>query len=90
MEHQFTLDENMALFVVVEGVKHQTTMKCKTSDDGDANVSATKIAGKGDDVMKIVGEEGYDATKIIEKGVDATKIAGEAGDATEDRKAVKY
>uniref|UniRef100_A0A915JRT1 Uncharacterized protein n=1 Tax=Romanomermis culicivorax TaxID=13658 RepID=A0A915JRT1_ROMCU len=48
----------------------------------------TKIAGKGDAGMKIIGEEGDDAMKIIEEGPDVTKIAGEAGDATEHQKAV--
>uniref|UniRef100_A0A915JW76 Transposase n=1 Tax=Romanomermis culicivorax TaxID=13658 RepID=A0A915JW76_ROMCU len=71
-------------------VKHQPTIKCKTNNNGDADVSATKIAGKDDAGTKIVGEEGYDATKIFEEEdrVDATKFAGESGDASEDQKAV--
>uniref|UniRef100_A0A915KER7 Uncharacterized protein n=1 Tax=Romanomermis culicivorax TaxID=13658 RepID=A0A915KER7_ROMCU len=63
-------------------------MKCKTSDNGEAYVSATKITGKGDDGTKITGEEGDDAMKIVEEGPDSTKIAGEAINATEDQKAV--
>uniref|UniRef100_A0A915L563 Uncharacterized protein n=1 Tax=Romanomermis culicivorax TaxID=13658 RepID=A0A915L563_ROMCU len=69
-------------------VKHQTMMKCKTRDNDDADVPATKIAGKGDDCTKIIGEEAHDATKIIEEGADATKMAGEGGDAIEDQKTV--
>uniref|UniRef100_A0A915HVN6 Uncharacterized protein n=1 Tax=Romanomermis culicivorax TaxID=13658 RepID=A0A915HVN6_ROMCU len=49
--------------------------------DGDADPSATKIAGKGGDGKKIVGEEGEDATKIVGKGGDATKIIGEDNNA---------
>uniref|UniRef100_A0A915J4U1 Uncharacterized protein n=1 Tax=Romanomermis culicivorax TaxID=13658 RepID=A0A915J4U1_ROMCU len=63
-------------------------MKRKTTDNIDADVSATKMAGKSDGGMKIVGEESYDAMKIIEKDIDAMKIAGEAGNVTEDQKAV--
>uniref|UniRef100_A0A915L3I5 Uncharacterized protein n=1 Tax=Romanomermis culicivorax TaxID=13658 RepID=A0A915L3I5_ROMCU len=71
-------------------------MKCKTNDDGDADASATKITGKGDNHRKIVGGEGDDATKIMGEGDDgrktaredsnATKITGEGGDATVDQK----
>uniref|UniRef100_A0A915JP66 Uncharacterized protein n=1 Tax=Romanomermis culicivorax TaxID=13658 RepID=A0A915JP66_ROMCU len=64
-------------------------MKCKTSDNGDADVSATKITGKGDDRTKIVGEKGDDdGTKIIEEGADATKIIGEEANGTEDQKTI--
>uniref|UniRef100_A0A915J083 Uncharacterized protein n=1 Tax=Romanomermis culicivorax TaxID=13658 RepID=A0A915J083_ROMCU len=54
-------------------------MKCKTSDNGDANVSAKKIDGKSDDSTKIVGEEegNDDATKIVEESADAMKIIRE-------------
>uniref|UniRef100_A0A915IVT6 Uncharacterized protein n=1 Tax=Romanomermis culicivorax TaxID=13658 RepID=A0A915IVT6_ROMCU len=60
-----------------------TMMKHKTidDDDGDADASTTKIAGKGGDDTKIIGEEGKDATKIVGEGEDATKIIGEGDDA---------
>uniref|UniRef100_A0A915INW1 Uncharacterized protein n=1 Tax=Romanomermis culicivorax TaxID=13658 RepID=A0A915INW1_ROMCU len=67
-------------------VKHQTTIKHKTNDNDDADVSATKIAGKDVADTKIVGKKGNDAMKIVQEGPDATKIAGEWGDATEDQK----
>uniref|UniRef100_A0A915KYN2 Uncharacterized protein n=1 Tax=Romanomermis culicivorax TaxID=13658 RepID=A0A915KYN2_ROMCU len=64
-------------------------MKCKMSNNGDADASATKIPGKVDDGTKIIVEEGQDSTKIVEEGgADATKIAGEAGNATEDQKTI--
>uniref|UniRef100_A0A915IL94 Uncharacterized protein n=1 Tax=Romanomermis culicivorax TaxID=13658 RepID=A0A915IL94_ROMCU len=69
-------------------VKHETTIKCKTNNNGDADVSATKIVGKDNVGSKIVGEEGYDAMKMVEEGADATKITEELDDAAEDQKAV--
>uniref|UniRef100_A0A915HYI4 Variable large protein n=1 Tax=Romanomermis culicivorax TaxID=13658 RepID=A0A915HYI4_ROMCU len=75
-------------------------IKCKTNDNGDTDVSATKIAGKDDAGTRIIGEEGYDARKIVkeevadatkivkEEGVEATKFTGESGYASEDQKAV--
>uniref|UniRef100_A0A915KSG9 Uncharacterized protein n=1 Tax=Romanomermis culicivorax TaxID=13658 RepID=A0A915KSG9_ROMCU len=50
-------------------------------DDGDTAASAIKIAGKGNDGTKIVGEVGENATKIVGEGNHGTKIIGEGDDA---------
>uniref|UniRef100_A0A915KG18 Uncharacterized protein n=1 Tax=Romanomermis culicivorax TaxID=13658 RepID=A0A915KG18_ROMCU len=79
-------------------VKHQSTVKCKTTDNDDTTVSATKIAEEDDSATKIVKEEKFvdatkiikeeviDATKIVKEVIDATKFARELGDASEDKK----
>uniref|UniRef100_A0A915KZ73 Uncharacterized protein n=1 Tax=Romanomermis culicivorax TaxID=13658 RepID=A0A915KZ73_ROMCU len=69
-------------------------------DDGDADATTTKIAGKGRDGMKIIREEGDKATKIIGEGDDfttmvgqdsnATKIIGEGGHATSEKNILQY
>uniref|UniRef100_A0A915JBB5 Uncharacterized protein n=1 Tax=Romanomermis culicivorax TaxID=13658 RepID=A0A915JBB5_ROMCU len=68
-------------------VKHQSTIKRKTTDNDDTAVSEKNIAGKDDSATKMVKEEVIDATKIIEEeeGIDATKFAVELGNASEDK-----